>query len=87
MHELPREYFVHWMLLVHGIHLLLSNKVTFAMIETSRHCIDKFVSLVGVRYGIERSITITITTVTCSAPPTNRPKAHYIVHTQIQRSS
>lgn len=53
LHVMPRNYYRHWLLFVNGIRLLLEPCITSSMLETSRKCLFKFVSLVSTLYGDE----------------------------------
>jgi len=50
---LPKAYYYHWMLLVNGITMLLSEAVTVEMIVMSRACLRKFVVMTAELYGEE----------------------------------
>jgi hypothetical protein len=53
LNVLPRNYYKHWLLFVNGIRLLLEPCITSSMLESSKKCLFKFVSLVSELYGDE----------------------------------
>ena len=50
---LPKKFYAHWLLLSNGIRLLFQDTVTPVMVNTSRKCLLKFVSLIPEMYGCE----------------------------------
>ena len=52
---LPASYLHHWMLLVTGLYLLMSDKLTEEMIGIAHKCFLKFVYLFPSLYGIENT--------------------------------
>jgi len=49
---LPKRYYVHWLLLCNGVRLLLLDAISDTIIQTSRHCLNKFVALTPDLYGL-----------------------------------
>ena len=53
MNTLPKQYYMHWLLLVNALNRLLGNEVTEAMIKESHDCLTKFVLQTEELYGVE----------------------------------
>lgn len=50
---LPKRYFLHWLLLFHAIHLLISRSISTADRFISKVCLFKFVQEFSDLYGVE----------------------------------
>jgi len=54
MHVLPLRFYKHWLLFVNGIRLLLESSISSSMLQQSKKCLIKFVTLVSELYGDEQ---------------------------------